>query len=111
MSFPVFHFYQNVSRGEALQAKRRFSNSHLNPDSPSMAVIRTGPQRDQVWKPSQSLRQGIRVLDRAVGPKEAIWVLLTIHRFAHQSVRVERSGGLRTTKLNGFSAPVFLDRF
>ena len=47
---------------------------------------------------------------RDVAPNEGMRRFLTIHRFAHQSGRGERSGGLSAAKFRVFSARVFLYR-
>ena len=61
-------------------------------------------------KPLESLRQDFGALDRGVAPNGGFGQFLTIHRFAHQSGRRERSGRVSTAKIHVFSARVFLDR-
>ena len=47
-------------------------------------------------------------LDRGVAPNEGIGGFLIIHRFAHESVRGESSGGVSTAQVNDFPAFIFL---
>ena len=81
--------------------------------SRSMALICTGMHRASEGPNPESFRKaparygGAR---QGCGPNEGIGGSLTIDRFAHQSGRGERFGGLSTAKIHDVSARLFLDR-